>query len=1311
MKKLFFSLLVAVLLHVEATAQVSKQQATNFVLASVVHDQIDSVNVFVNQTLQSSAYFSISPYDSIAVPFNNYWLYFIDDMPQWGWEHDCRYVFVNQNNGLYNVVQSHRPPITLYQDFECVQRAYEPILPAPISQNSNCTPLPEFNVNEGKYAVLFCGGESDQSNPTAFWNALSHAYCTLIEHGYMKDNIYVLSCDGVTGGSIGSNPSLDLDNDGLSDIIQATCSVENLRAVFDELLNKIDKGDMLYIFPVCHGARLDDNGSCALQLWNQELLYDTVFADMLTDINCAQMIVNIWSCYSGGMADDIIAISNDTKKTVLTCTDALHVEWRKSHITGMFSMDPYNYLITSALRNWHPDFYSPEPWCRYSKLGELGEEDFHYLFSDKDHEIDFNEFANGGNSNSVYEIGEILNYAQEYDRFFFTELGVKHYECGFEEDLLCLHGITGHVCNSQTISDNYHIEDVLFVQANMLTLDEDASLYLFDADVVIENGGGVEMKDGASIIAKSGACKVVVNGTLTTSGNVTFEAMDGASLEIVFQGDNVSCNSINFVNCTLTLPAKNISFTNCSFEGTPVLIENNSTGRNTNVTAYIENCAFNPNGKSITNALHIKGYPYYKVKNCVIDGTDGGFVNGISIQNCGGLTGYKSVESNEIAYCSGTGLRMYASHGNITMNKVHDNGYGVKLLNNCNIGQFSGNCASVTYEGTQYIYNNQNNEVYMTGSSIPEMFRYNAIMDVDNIPFVYHDAYVLVGDANTNPVRGSIDVAYNNWGSSFNANTHLFTSMVNGYYSYQPMWQLGTCDEYYSEASRLVRQADSLVELSQYSNASEIYRQVVENYSNTASAETALKSMLKLEIISGNDYASLQAYYLTEDAILGNECLGHLAESLANKCDELMQNYDNAIKWYERVINDPSTCYNDSVFAVIDLGTLYIEMATMEGKETIDGVCEFKPKSKKEHVLLTERLLSNLPQKVKSKGKYDIDPIINLEAFENEANGVVLLWDVPENSTLNKHRQLTWNVSMDGLDGPAGWYGENVKRIGIRFDTLDLKDVYGWKIKQIMVVPYAPENQQSVAVWYRNEDRMELVYEQFLSECIYGEWNTVELDEEVFIADGVEVVIVQSSYGDAEEDFALEYHRPPRDKNMYTAGSNGSEWLFCNLNALGFYLAANIESPNGKTCMLGNREGQSLSGYNVYRDGEKIASIPYPIQTYFIDNSVSNMSECEYCVTAVYGEEESEMVCTSYTGVDETTSENNMAANPNPTTGMVKIDNEDIQEIQVYNALGQQMTLVNNANQVDLSAFDAGVYMLRIQMKDGTTSTVRVLRL
>lgn len=376
-----------------------------------------------------------------------------------------------------------------------------------------------------------------------------------------------------------------------------------------------------------------------------------------------------------------------------------------------------------------------------------------------------------------------------------------------------------------------------------------------------------------------------------------------------------------------------------------------------------------------------------------------------------------------------------------------------------------------------------------------------------------------------------------------------------------------------------------------------------------------------------------------------------------------------------------------------------------------NGMDEFNPKSKKEHILLTERLLSNLPQNVKSKDNDEIVPVSNLEAFESEVSGIVLLCDAPENSSLNEHRQLSWNVNMDNWVGPAGWSGENVKRVGIRFDTLDLKDVKGWKIKQIKFIPFASENQQSVAVWYRKEEKMELVYEQFPSECVYGEWNTVNLDEDVSIEDGVEVVIVQSSYGAAEEDFALEYIKPPHDKNMYTGGTNGAGWQFSNMNAFGYSLAANIENSECGMRLLGNKEGQLLSGYNVYRDGEKIASIPYTFQTYFIDKDGNATNDCNYCVSALYGEEESEMVCTSITGINEGTFVNSVAIHPNPTTGLAEVDRECVSVIQVYNFFGQQMTTVYNTNKIDLSTFNAGVYMLKIQMKDGTTGTVRVLRL
>lgn len=145
--------------------------------------------------------------------------------------------------------------------------------------------------------------------------------------------------------------------------------------------------------------------------------------------------------------------------------------------------------------------------------------------------------------------------------------------------------------------------------------------------------------------------------------------------------------------------------------------------------------------------------------------------------------------------------------------------------------------------------------------------------------------------------------------------------------------------------------------------------------------------------------------------------------------------------------------------------------------------------------------------------------------------------------------------------------------------------------------------------------------------------------------------------------------------------------------------------------LLGNKEGQLLSGYNVYRDGEKIASIPYTFQTYFIDKDGNATNDCNYCVSALYGEEESEMVCTSITGINEGTFVNSVAIHPNPTTGLAEVDRECVSVIQVYNFFGQQMTTVYNTNKIDLSTFNAGVYMLKIQMKDGTTDTVRVLRL
>ena len=488
---------------------------------------------------------------------------------------------------------------------------------------------------------------------------------------------------------------------------------------------------------------------------------------------------------------------------------------------------------------------------------------------------------------------------------------------------------------------------------------------LFDNEIIVGENATLQLDDSVRIIAQRGNCRILVKGTMTLGKDVTFEARDGATLEIIFDNDTaLNISGAHFINCNLVLPQKNISLFGCEFKGTPLEIRYLSseiTGEQD--TTVIVGCNFDPNGQSIQNAVYVKECSYYSITGCNVSDTccGGSFVNGILLQNCGTSNGMATVRDNDIMDCTGTGLLMYNSRGDVTVNRIHDNGYGVKLLNNCNIGQFSGRCEVEEEKLTQYIIDNTYNEVFMTGSSIPQTFRYNAIHDDDNVPFVYHDGrdnYSIQGDTIN---RSSIDVTYNYWGTNFVSTTHLYTNLQAGYI-HQPTWVMGTCDGNSVDDGMLLRQADSLYDTGNFSSAKSLYMQVVEGYPTTVSAETALKTLLELEQYAGNDYESLQEYYLTEENIQSDVTLSHLASSLANRCDEIMENYSKAIAWYEAVLSDPETSFNDSIFAAIDLGDLYLRMAA-GGEKATGKLTQYKPESETLHKKQTDYALLLLPCK------------------------------------------------------------------------------------------------------------------------------------------------------------------------------------------------------------------------------------------------------------------------------------------------------------------------------------------------------------
>ena len=635
--KRFFIFLIVICFSANVFAQITKQQAADLVLNTIVGNKIDSVNVFVEPNIQSSDFYVISPIDSINVPYDNYWFFFIDEDPEYYWGHDCNYVFVNTENGTYSLYEKQIPPFLYLSFMDDVSISYpirNSITNYNIDNRNDYIPTPEANVNDGKYAVLLNGG--DNYNQIYFWNDISHNYAALIEHGYPKENIFVLSCDGNSMSYGGANPSMDLDGDGDTDIIEKTCTYSNIEDIFEHLSDIMKESDMLYFHSISHGYKDENTDNVYLCLWENEALWDYQLAEMLSGISCSQIIINVWACYSGGVTDDIMLIDNDVKKTILTCVDADNPVFRLTIINDSIKMDQCAYLTGTALRGWHPNTnIDNAPWERCYKIGELPS--FSDIFNSKV-EYDFDSVIHGGNNNGIYEIGEVINYTKQYDDQF-NRLGTKINNCGFREDLLCLHGITGNIVNSQNIQGDFHIEDQLNINPNVsLSLSDSTSLYLFGADMTISESANLSLGNSTSIVAKSGICNIYIDGTISNGNNsVVFMAEDGATLNVFFNCENPSLNNITFDNCQLSFPDDNVSISNCNFYSTPLDL-NISDVIYTGQSVTINNCSFYPGSKNLNYAVNISGYGLYYVSNCNITKSvndTGYFRNGIQIYYCG----------------------------------------------------------------------------------------------------------------------------------------------------------------------------------------------------------------------------------------------------------------------------------------------------------------------------------------------------------------------------------------------------------------------------------------------------------------------------------------------------------------------------------------------------------------------------------------------------------------------------------------------------------------------------------------------------
>jgi hypothetical protein len=65
---------------------------------------------------------------------------------------------------------------------------------------------------------------------------------------------------------------------------------------------------------------------------------------------------------------------------------------------------------------------------------------------------------------------------------------------------------------------------------------------------------------------------------------------------------------------------------------------------------------------------------------------------------------------------------------------------------------------------------------------------------------------------------------------------------------------------------------------------------------------------------------------------------------------------------------------------------------------------------------------------------------------------------------------------------------------------------------------------------------------------------------------------------------------------------------------------------------------------------------------------------------------------------------------PNPTNGIVHIEADEIQKVEVYNLVGQRIMSTEKTETIDLNNLEKGVYFLIVSNKNGTKSVGKVIK-
>ena len=346
-------------------------------------------------------------------------------------------------------------------------------------------------------------------------------------------------------------------------------------------------------------------------------------------------------------------------------------------------------------------------------------------------------------------------------------------------------------------------------------------------------------------------------------------------------------------------------------------------------------------------------------------------------------------------------------------------------------------------------------------------------------------------------------------------------------------------------------------------------------------------------------------------------------------------------------------------------------------------------------------------------GVYEVLPVRNLSAEVSADNNVSLAWDMP-----SVYESGTATITWTGNDtvGDMFQYGWDSYMAQL-YDAADLKNHNGWRINSVSFYKTTTWT-YSACVWKQEEGgEMSLIHSQEIAGDLPMGINEVELDGDIYIMPETKYWIGLRATLNAGQTgvypFATDGGTVVLGKGLLGMLPDGSEWgsdSFGSVVSGNLWLKVEVEKQESDKWNVELGEN-ALNAYRLYRNSQLIKEIPYSFVTYFTDDNFVRDVEAEYCVTAVYGEDESERECATVTinGVQEDSAQCGVTISPNPTYGIVNIDGIMVSEATVYNALGQIIVKVFNTNVLTIEGARRGVYSMSLKDIDGNIITKKIV--